>query len=235
MPARPSTRTPSTRTPSTRTPSTRTTSPRSKSVAAADPPQPIGYASDVAAVVQLASPAVPDTIAGVIDEQVTFGSLDLPPVQTDLPPAGRGGEVLRLANEAFAQTGSWVVFYREMMSVGGVVDQVFPDPEDRRDFETTAEFAELLEMLTSLRSVDQSKVNAFEPSRVITIRMPRSLHNSIVREAAELELSINKFCLTKLLQPAAKRFTPEENGKVRGRRPGPQLIQTKVKRKRKKG
>ena len=204
------------------------TNARTKSAAAESPP-PIGYASDVAAVVGAAIPASGAEIDKVIDEQVTFGALDLPPIQSDVPPAGRGAEILRLANEAFAQTGSWVVFYREMMGVGGVVDQVFPDPADRRSFETSPEFRELLEMLTSLRSVDQSKVNAYEPSRVITIRMPRSLHNSIVREAAELELSINKFCLTKLLQPAAKRFTPEESGKVRGRRPGPSWSKPKSK------
>ena len=126
-------------------------------------------------------------------------------------------------------TGSWVVFYRTMLAPGGIVDQIFDTKEARRYFETTAEFAELLEMVTAIRSQDDSSTNAHEPSRVITVRMPRSMHEATIREAEELELSINAYCLTKLLQAANPRFTPLESGKRRGRRPGPQVTMTKVK------
>ncbi|TWU15560.1 hypothetical protein [Allorhodopirellula heiligendammensis] len=141
----------------------------------------------------------------------------------------RPAQVLRLAEEAFAMTGSWVVFYRTLLAPGGVVDQLYETPEARRYFETTREFAELLEMVTAIRSQDDSSSGTHEPTRMITIRVPRSLHAATIRESEELELSINAYCVTKLLQPANPRFTPLELGKRRGRRPGPQLTLTKSK------
>lgn len=157
------------------------------------------------------------------------GSLEAPEVDRGVAVADRGREVLRVASEAFARTGSWVVFYRWMLAPGGVVDQVFESPEERRFFETQDEFIVLLEMLTSIRSQDTGKAGMYEPERVITVRMPRSMHEGIVRETQELGLSVNKFCITKLLQPANKKFTPEESGFRRGRRPGPQIIAGKTK------
>ena len=156
-------------------------------------------------------------------------SLELTSIPSDVPMEDRPGLVLRMAEEVFSKTGSWVVFYREMMAPGGIVDQLYETGEARRYFEATDEFAELLEMVTSIRSQDDSKTGTYEPERVITVRLPRSMHEGVVREAKELELSINKYCLTKLLQPANSRFTPIETGARRGRRPGPQITLERVK------
>ena len=157
--------------------------------------------------------------------------IQVPPISEGLPLEQRGAEVLRVAENVFAQTGSWVVFYRTMMAPGGVVDQLFESADERRYFETTDAFAELLEIVTSIRSQDDAKAGAYEPERVVTVRMPRSFHEATSREAEELGLSMNKYCLTKLLQPASKRYTPLESGFRRGRRPGPQIIVGKMKTK----
>jgi len=149
-------------------------------------------------------------------------------IGTDLPMEQRPEEVLRVAREAFAKTGSWVVFYRWMLSPGGVVDQLYPTRAMRQYFETTEAFAELLEMVTSIRSQDDSKAGAYEPERMITVRLPRSMHDAVIRDAEALDLSINKYCLTKLLQPTNKRFTPLEPGTRRGRRPGPQIVVSRI-------
>ncbi len=194
----------------------------------AKPSGPAVYASDVVAAVKAGS-AKGSTVLPTTLEAAGGESLQLSPIEADLPIERRGSQVLRLAEEAFAMTGSWVVFYRTMLAPGGIVDQIFDTKEARRYFETTVEFAELLEMVTAIRSQDDSGNNAHEPSRVITVRMPRSMHEATIREAEELELSINAYCLTKLLQAANPRFTPLESGNRRGRRPGPQVTMTKVK------
>jgi predicted HicB family RNase H-like nuclease len=134
----------------------------------------------------------------------------------------RGREVIRLAQEAFAQTGNWVVFYRELLGVGGVVRRLFPDLEELRLFEQSAEFAELQEMVAAMRSQDGSKADATEPERMITIRLPKSLHDTLKAESEESNLSINKLCISKLLQPIEGRFIPIQQGRRRGRKPGPQ-------------
>jgi len=148
--------------------------------------------------------------------------LDLPPPNWDLPPEDRGREVMRLAQEAFAQTGNWVLFYRAMLGVEGLVRQLFPDPDQRCVFEQSREFAELQEMLAAMRSEDASKADATEPERMITIRLPKSLHDVLKLESEESNLSINKLCISKLLQPIEGRFTPIQQGRRRGRKPGPQ-------------
>ncbi|MBB3207991.1 putative HicB family RNase H-like nuclease [Rhodopirellula rubra] len=199
---------------------------------AAGPPV---YASDVVATKAGGAAGAKDapTIPAVL-EPPKQDELQLSPIEEDLPLEYRPAQVLKLAEEAFAKTGSWVVFYRTMLAPGGVVDRLYSDPESRRYFETTREFSELLEMLTAMRSQDESSAGTHEPTRVITIRIPRSMHEATIREAEELELSINAYCVTKLLQPANARFTPLESGKRRGRRPGPQITMQKVKVKTKK-
>ncbi len=148
--------------------------------------------------------------------------LHLPAANTSLPYEQRGAEALRIAQEAFSKTGSWVVFYREIMGVEGVVRKLFPSTEEMRRFETSKEFGELQEMVAAVRSQDSSKGDAAEPERMITIRLPKSLHDTLRCESDEMNLSINKLCISKLLQRISPRFVPEQQGRRRGRRPGPQ-------------
>lgn len=135
---------------------------------------------------------------------------------------GRCRQSLLLAEEAFAKTGSWVMFFREVLGVQGIVRQLFSEPEEFNRFIQGAEFATLHEMLAAIRSQDQSKSDATEPERMITIRIPKSLHESLQVESKACGLSINKLSISKLLFPADSRFVPEQQGRRRGRRPGPQ-------------
>ncbi len=57
---------------------------------------------------------------------------------------------------------------------------------------------------------------------MITVRLPVSMHEAMKLESAEVGLSINKLCITKLLQKLDPKFAPQEPGKRRGRKPGPQ-------------
>lgn len=148
--------------------------------------------------------------------------LELSPPNCELPLDKRGAEALRLAQEAFTKTGSWVVFYREMLGSDGVVRRLFREPSEMRFFEGSREFAELQEMVAAMRSQDSSKGDATEPERMITIRLPKSLHDALRIEADEMNLSINKLCISKLLQRIESRFIPVQQGRRRGRRPGPQ-------------
>ena len=148
--------------------------------------------------------------------------LQLSPISTQLPVEQRPREVLRIAQEAFSKTGSWVVFYREMLGLDGVVRQLFRDADEMRYFEGTPEFVELQEMIAAIRSQDSSKGDSAEPERMITIRLPKSLHDALRIEADDMKLSINKLCISKLLQRIESRYVPVQQGRRRGRRPGPQ-------------
>lgn len=134
----------------------------------------------------------------------------------------RPAEVLRVAVETFSMTDSWVIFYRAILGPKGAARQLFTDGPQMRYWESTHEFAEVLEMLTALRSTDEYKSDGIERQRMITIRIPVSLHEALALESAEHETSVNKLAISKLLVGLDERFVPLEQGEVRGKRPQPE-------------
>jgi len=137
------------------------------------------------------------------EQAATLPTMTLTPIDLTQDYAGRCRQTLLLAEEAFAKTGSWVIFFREVLGVDGVVHRLFPDAEERNRFICSEQHATLQEMLAAIRSQDSSKSDAAEPERMITIRIPRSLHDLLKCESEA-------------------RFIPEQQGRRRGRRPGPQ-------------
>lgn len=171
------------------------------------PPVQLGYSKDPS----------PEEFA---KRQVGF-ELDIRAAPTD-PVKTRHSEMLRLAEVAFSKTGLWVVFYRSLLGLEGAMFQLFPDPTERHDFQMSAAHAEIQEMVAAMRSTDTSKGDGVEPERMITIRVPMSLHSVLVDESEQLGLSINQICVSKLLGPLNSRHIPEPQGRRRGRKPGPQ-------------
>ena len=163
----------------------------------------------------------PSTDAAV-SETRNFVRLNLPAINTQLPLEQRAAEVRRLAVEAFPQCDNWVLFYREIFGVDGVMRKLFTTVEELKTWESSPEFFETHEMLAALRSQDNGKGDTIEPQRMITVRLPVSMHEAMKVESTEVGLSINKLCITKLLQKLDSRFAPQEPGKRRGRKPGPQ-------------
>lgn len=109
-------------------------------------------------------------------------------------------EVRRTAEELYAQRPDWVAFYRETLGLRGIVRHTFPTREGLVAFEQTEAYQEILHLLTKLRGQGPAAVDAEEPTRVITVRLPRSLHETLRAEAHEHRTSMNKLCISKLLQ-----------------------------------
>lgn len=132
--------------------------------------------------------------------------------------AARPATALRLAQEAFVQTGYWVAFYRAVLGAKGAVARLFPSRAEQRHFQESPECAEIYKILTALREQDNEKSSAIEPLKTITIRIPESLHERLATEAIDLETSLNKLCISKLLLPAPTEFVPKETRQPRGRK-----------------
>ncbi len=109
-------------------------------------------------------------------------------------------EVYRIAVELFRQGPDWVTFFREVLGVDGVARRLFTDPDEFLTFEKSEQYAEIQQMLTSLRGRNSSSQDDQEPTRVITVRLPKSLHESLRAEAHDRKTSMNKLCISKLLQ-----------------------------------
>ncbi|MEO2049860.1 MAG: toxin-antitoxin system HicB family antitoxin [Pirellulales bacterium] len=114
------------------------------------------------------------------------------------------------ANQRFSQHPDWVTFYREVLGINGVIRQNFPDAQTLASFEKTEEYADIQQMLAKLREKGRTQVSEQEPTRVITVRMPKSLHESLRVEAHERHTSMNKLCISKLLQMIDTGLVPHE-------------------------
>ena len=55
-------------------------------------------------------------------------------------------------------------------------------------------------MVAALRNKKGSGADGHEPTRVITVRLPKSLHEALRAEAHDHKTSMNKLCIAKLLQ-----------------------------------
>ncbi len=109
--------------------------------------------------------------------------------------------VLQVARQLLQGNPDWVTFFREVLGIEGAARRCFPEQDDYVGFEKSDEYAEIQQMVTALR---QRKVpgggGANETTRVITVRLPESLHEALKHEASDHNTSMNKLCISKLLQ-----------------------------------
>ena len=129
-----------------------------------------------------------------------------------LQPAtnNRCQEVFRIAGDLYQQNPDWVTFFREVLGVDGIARRMFPTTEELLAFEQTTEFIEIQQMVAKLRERNNLLPTNREPTRVITVRLPKSLHETLRTEAHERHTSMNKLCISKLLQVIDSALIPVE-------------------------
>ena len=110
-------------------------------------------------------------------------------------------EAVHMALEMARQVSDWETFFRGMLGTGGVIDQLFPEREQRATFKQMPEYREIQRIMARLREqLSKRSRPEREITRVITVRLPESLHSSLMAEAGDLNTSMNKLCISKLLQ-----------------------------------
>ena len=120
-------------------------------------------------------------------------------------------EALRVATEMHRQSPDWVTYFREVLGVEGSVRRIFPTPLEWSNFERTPEYGQIQRMLADLREKSSTKdAEDREPTRVITVRMPQSLHACLRQEAHAKNTSMNKLCISKLLQMVDEKLVPSD-------------------------
>jgi predicted HicB family RNase H-like nuclease len=107
-------------------------------------------------------------------------------------------QIKTAAENLFATGPEWVTFYREVMGLQGLIRRVFPNNEAMDEFEQTETYREIQRMVAELRK----RPIATKPGdeKVITVRIPKCMHDALRIEAYELRTSMNKLCISKLLQ-----------------------------------
>jgi predicted HicB family RNase H-like nuclease len=108
--------------------------------------------------------------------------------------------VLEVAERLHAVRPEWVIFFREVLGVDGIVRRTFNTPEALVRFECSPQYARIREMLDDLRDRERERPVERDAQRVVTVRMPSSLHETLKAEAEELKVSINTLCISKLMK-----------------------------------
>lgn len=119
-------------------------------------------------------------------------------------------QVYRLADELFQRKPDWVTFYREVMGIEGIIRRAYPTQPELLQFEMSREYSDIQQMVAKLRERAGEPAENREPTRVITVRLPKSLHESLRTEAHERKTSMNKLCISKLLQMVDSGLIPSD-------------------------
>jgi predicted HicB family RNase H-like nuclease len=122
----------------------------------------------------------------------------------------RTAEVKQAGENLFAQQPDWITFYREIFGLRGFVRQAFPNREMLAQFQQSDAYSELQQMLAKLREQGPIPTENAEPTRAITVRLPKSLHDALRVEAHECRTSMNKLCISKLLQLIEDQWVPAD-------------------------
>ncbi len=119
-------------------------------------------------------------------------------------------QVYRTAYDLYCQNPDWVIFFREVLGLNGIVRRSFRTRDALSEFERTESYAEIQQMLKRLRERKPEDAKPPERTRVITVRLPESLHEALQEEAHEYRTSVNKLCISKLLQFIDNELVPSE-------------------------
>jgi hypothetical protein len=128
-------------------------------------------------------------------------------------------QAFEVANDLFANAPTWICFYRELMGGNGMLHLLFDNNKDFGAFLRTDQYHQVQLMLTALRSRDLPENDPNDPQRMITVRLPKSLHEAMCDEAVRLNISVNRLCISRMLQLLDPEMIPETNSKPRGRKP----------------
>ncbi len=109
-------------------------------------------------------------------------------------------EALRAAQELFTQLPDWLTFFKATLGIDGKVRELFPSQEEFCAFERTEEYGQIHKMVAALRAMKKNPSLNQEPTRVITVRLPKSVHEALRAEANDHDISMNWLCIAKLIQ-----------------------------------
>lgn len=109
-------------------------------------------------------------------------------------------QIMKRVADIYSRSTDWIEFHQSVLGPQGVVRTMLQEPRDLAIFERSPEYQQIQTMLSALRGDSGEPGGREEPTRVLTIRVPLSLHRALKGEAHQHQTSVNKWCITKLLQ-----------------------------------
>jgi hypothetical protein len=115
-------------------------------------------------------------------------------------------ETLQSANDAAASAASWADLSNVLFDpVSGLITRAYPTREERAAFLKTDEYKKIRALISA--AMDRTGlVNGATPTKSgkFVVRLPRSLHAALDREARDEGVSLNQLVVTKLAVQMSK-------------------------------
>lgn len=108
-------------------------------------------------------------------------------------------KVRRHAQAILRRNPDWTYFFRKVLGPEGLVAKTFPNAEELKAFRKTSEYGDILRLAGKLLNENTDPLDK-EETRMITVRLPSSMHAFLKDEAKRQRTSVNKLCITRLLQ-----------------------------------
>ena len=116
--------------------------------------------------------------------------------------ANRAQRLLNEATAIFLKCDNWLDYFRQVLDFDGIIYEEFKLPSDRCQFWETRQGWIIQRQLAKLfAQYEHARAVAVdEPTRVITVRLPKSMHHWLKDDAHDSHVSLNQFCIAKLLR-----------------------------------
>jgi predicted HicB family RNase H-like nuclease len=118
-------------------------------------------------------------------------------------------DIRQAAEDLYITFPDWIMFYREILGMRGLVHRKFETLKALAAFEQTDVYQDIQRMLADLRK-RACEPSEDEPTKVITVRIPKSMHEALRNEAHEYKTTMNKLCISKLLQFIDTDYVPSD-------------------------
>jgi hypothetical protein len=145
----------------------------------------------------------------IVDQKITEAGVDQHTTEA-VEEDPRYARVLRSARRLFHRRPGWIVFFRRILGPDGVAHHLFPTRREFQEFERSEAYGQIQSWLTRLWEEEPTPAKRREPTRMITVRLPSSMHEALRLEAYQRATSMNKLCISKLLQFIEDELIPRE-------------------------
>ena len=99
------------------------------------------------------------------------------------------------ARQQAASASHWIEFHNALFGIGGKVGELFPTQAERIAFGKTPEKKLIDQLLEELQDDDDGLPDA---GGKFLLRLPKSLHAALVKEAEAEGIRLNQLCVAKL-------------------------------------
>ena len=116
-------------------------------------------------------------------------------------------QALAHAQKLAEQGADVATFWNALFGVGGYCGRMFPTESERTAFAKSAEWRQVFELMGTLDDSELSDPEfaelAASTNGALSVRIPKSLHAALLREAKREGVSLNQLCAAKLSRQLA--------------------------------